>query len=161
MAREIPKCLVSAESAPFQERPYAESLIAAMLQCQCSAWRQHTRRGLDDLAQALEPVRAAIECLAGLVTQVAGEQRRIVGAHVGRINGDEIKPGACKGVEPVRPNPVHVQSKARAIGGRDLERPSTAVHGNHSAAGTVMLDGERDSAAAGAGVEHGGAPIGR
>ena len=161
MAREITKCLDAAESAPFQKRPYLESLFAAMLQRQCPAWRQHTGRGLDDLAQALEPVRAAIERLTGFVTQVAGEQRRIVGSHVGRIDGDEIEPGVGKGAEPVRPDPIDVKPEARAVGDGDLECPGTAVHGDHSAAGTVMLDGERDSPAAGAGVEHGGALPGR
>ena len=162
VAREVPMSPDGAVAGLAEQSPHGRGLIAAMFQQQLASGRKHAWRPLDDLPQALKPILAPVERQARFVPQVAGGKRLVVGCHVRWIGRNEVESVAFQRVEPMRADPVDAQPEARAVGGGNPERRSAAFHGNHPAAGTAVLDGKRDGAAAAARVQHtGGLAVGQ
>src|ERR1700741_5060846 len=81
---------------------------------------------------------------------------RVALGDVRRVGDDEIEALLTQRVEPAAMAPLNVEAEGDAVAFRDHERRGAGFYSDDAGARPMLLDGERDGAAAGAEVEHAG-----
>ncbi len=139
------------------KRDQLRTLVRTVLDEQCAAWVQATRRFGKQDAVRVEPVRAAVERELRLERQRPDDLRR---AHVRRVADDHVETLGGQRFEPARRDPtnggIERAERGTLIDARLLERVGAHVEPRDACVAAAVLDGERDGAAAGADVEHRG-----
>src|SRR5690606_27120668 len=101
MPTEILPGLHGSEAALFQQVAYRRGLLPAMLKQQPAARLRMARRGLDEMANVIQPVGAADQRTGRLEADITLGQVRVVRGDIGRVGDDQVVPRSAQRGKPV------------------------------------------------------------
>lgn len=141
----------------LQQLRHTLMLLPAMFKQQPPACLEVRRRAGDDVADVVKPIvmrAAAHQRMARLVLERG--QVFVIRREVGRVADDEVK-GRCllrQGIKPVAAVPLHRQPQLLAVGLGCLQGCGAGICGKNGSVGALVLQRQRDGAAAGAKVQN-------